>query len=88
MAINIHSPFYVKRLGGKWNLRDLKVFMMSKYGVIKTDKAFYSIQEAIIKSLQAVQTLVSQDKRCFELYGYDFLFDDEMKTWLLEVNGG
>lgn len=44
VAINIHSPYYVKRIGGKWNLRDLKVFMMSKYGVPKTDKAFYSIQ--------------------------------------------
>lgn len=62
--------------------------MMTKYGIGKTDKAFYSIQEAIIKSLQAVQSLVAQDKRCFELYGYDFLFDNDMKTWLLEVNGG
>ena len=44
VAINIHSPYYVKRIGGKWNLRVLKVFMMSKYGVPKTDKAFYSIQ--------------------------------------------
>ena len=44
VAININSPYYIKRIGGKWNLRDLKVFMMSKYGIAKTDKAFFSIQ--------------------------------------------
>jgi tubulin polyglutamylase TTLL9 len=56
---------------------------MSKYGIVKTDKAFIQIQEAIIRSLQGVQSLVAQDKRCFELYGYDFLFDSNMKTWLI-----
>ncbi len=62
--------------------------MMSKFGIEATNQAFSGIQRAIIKSLIAVQKLVTHDKRSFELYGYDFLFDTKMKAWLLEVNGG
>jgi tubulin polyglutamylase TTLL9 len=81
VAININSPNYVKKIGGKWFLNDIKLFMMSKYGI--DNQAFSGVQKAIIKSLIAVQKLVTNDKRSFELYGYDFLFDAKMKPWLL-----
>ena len=30
VAININAPTYVKRIGGKWFLEQLKLFMLSK----------------------------------------------------------
>lgn len=36
----------------------------------------------------AVQKLVTNSPNSFELYGFDFIFDDKGKAWLLEVNGG
>ncbi len=62
--------------------------MFSKNGTEQTNKAFYDIQRCIIKSLLAVQKLVTNCPQSFELYGFDFIFDEKCKAWLLEVNGG
>ena len=88
MAININAPNYVKWIGGKWFLSELKKFMLSKMGIETTNAAFYDIQRCIIKSMLAVQKLVTNSPNSFELYGFDFIFDSNGKAWLLEVNGG
>jgi hypothetical protein len=35
VAININSPNYVKRIGGKWFLEELKKYMLSKYKIMQ-----------------------------------------------------
>lgn len=57
-------------------------------GIEVANKAFYDIQRGIIRSLLAVQKLVTNCPQSFELYGFDFIFDSNGKAWLLEVNGG
>jgi len=72
--------------GGKWDLRHLKLYLMSRHGSKAVDTLFSQMVGIILKSLQAVQAVVIQDKHCFELYGYDILFDEDLKPWLVEVN--
>lgn len=62
--------------------------MFSKFGIEETNKSFHDIQRCIIKSMLAVQKLVTNCPQSFELYGFDFIFDSTGKAWLLEVNGG
>ncbi|CAN0009254.1 unnamed protein product, partial [Heterosigma akashiwo] len=50
------------------------------------DKLFYEIQMIVIRSLHSVQPVMINDKHCFELYGFDIMFDDQFKPWLIEVN--
>ena len=64
----------------------MKHFLSQKYGLEKVNEAFMDIQNLIIKSLLSVQKVIINDKHCFELYGFDILFDANLKAWLLEIN--
>lgn len=55
----------MKRIGGKWFLEQLKKFMLSKFGIDQTNKAFFDIQRCIIKSMLAVQKLVTNCPQSF-----------------------
>ena len=37
-------------------------------------------------STQAVQDIVNNRKNSFEFFGYDFMVDEDLRVWLIEVN--
>lgn len=67
VAVQKNADNYDEKLGGKWDIRSLKLYMMSYYGVEKVSKTFEEVQNIVIKSLLSVQKGMINDKHCFEL---------------------
>lgn len=46
------------------------------------------MKELIIRSMYSVRKKIDPFKRkhCFELFGYDFILDEDFNVWLIEVN--
>lgn len=47
-----------------------------------------TIKALIVRSLLATRKLMDPFRRksCFELFGYDFIIDEDFNIWLIEVN--
>ena len=39
-----------------------------------------------LKSVDAGKLNPQGKRHCFEIFGYDFMIDDKLKPWLIEVN--
>ena len=44
------------------------------------------IKRIVVWSLQSAQDMVGQRKNSVELYGYDFMIDEQLNPWLIEIN--
>lgn len=64
----------------------MRFFLEQTRGKALSDKCFEEINNIIYISLKSVQSVIINDKHCFECYGYDILIDGALKPWLLEVN--
>lgn len=65
VAVQKQSDNYDEERGGKYLIDKLRLYLLSKYGEEPTEKAFFEIQELIIKTLIATSKVISNDKRCF-----------------------
>ncbi|CAG2234580.1 TTLL1 [Mytilus edulis] len=72
--------------GGKWTVQNMRLFLEGTRGKEVTDKLFDEINWQTVHSLKAVSGNISNDRHCFECYGYDYIVDDNLKPWLIEVN--
>ena len=79
--------------GSKWSVQGLFDYLSKEMGV-DVGVLQHNINDLIVKSLIAVENSIIKASAlancprysCFELYGFDVLIDQELNTWLLEVN--
>lgn len=86
VSIQKHGEDYNESHGGKWNIRNMLLFLEATRGKEAVDKMWQNIKFIMIQSLKACQNSMINDKHCFECYGYDIIIDDNLKPWLIEVN--
>lgn len=73
--------------GNMWTLSQFQSEMQDVFGWdVWEEKMKQGIENAVINTLESVQDMFESKKGCFELFGYDFMIDDEFNTWLIEVN--
>ena len=59
-----------------------------EYDVQIKDAFLPAMKDIVIDTIQSTKKDLNQKQRkfCWELLGYDFLIDEDLRTWLLEVN--
>ena len=86
VAVQKHNDEYNNKHGGKWNMKNLRLFLEATWGYEAVTKLFTDIDNIIVHSVKAVQNVMVNDRHCFECYGYDIIIDANLKPWLVEVN--
>ena len=86
VAVQKNADEYNTEHGSKWSIENLRFYLEQTRGKTATDKCFDEIKNIIYISLKSVQSVITNDKHCFEMYGYDILIENSLKPWLIEVN--
>ena len=49
---------------------------------------FPKIKDVVYRTLKGVQESQSSDHKtkCFEVYGFDFVLDEKLNPWVIEIN--
>lgn len=72
-----------------WDSQQFKEFLDQKYGAESCtweSNLRPAMWKIAVQTMHAVQDVVKHRKNSFEWFGFDFLIDESLQPWLLEVN--
>ncbi|CAD8054671.1 unnamed protein product [Paramecium primaurelia] len=73
--------------GNMWTQEEFQQYLLEEFGWdIFGEKIQPKFKEIVINSLKCCCDQMKNRKRSFEVYGYDFMIDEQFNTWLIEVN--
>jgi tubulin monoglycylase TTLL3/8 len=73
--------------GNMWDCSQLSDFLKANHGRdVWKEELQEKIKKIVICSLESAKNGITQRKNSHELFGYDFMVDDQLNSWLIEVN--
>lgn len=74
--------------GNMWSLERFMKFLEEKFGDrgLWESKVKPAMQRAVVDSLKSAQDMIENRKNSFDMYGYDFVLDENLDVWLIEIN--
>ncbi|XP_071996175.1 tubulin--tyrosine ligase [Engystomops pustulosus] len=76
--------------GNEMFFEDFNQYLMTSLNVNLENSILWQIKEIIRVSLRCIEPAISTKHlpyQSFQLFGFDFMVDEDLKVWLLEVNG-
>ena len=70
-----------------WDNEEFQEWLEGKFGYdIWAEQLQPQLKDIVIHSLKSVQDMVENRKNSFEMFGYDFMVDEDGVPWLIEIN--
>ena len=81
-------------VGQKWSLAAFKRRLVKDRGAEAVANAFDAVDDIFIKTFisieaqvnSAMKMFVPYKENCFQLFGFDIMFDSALRPWLIEIN--
>ena len=85
------NNFELYEIGNEMSYKDFKNYLMTeKISLEKFDLMINQMKQLIKISFKSVSKKILKEKPgnilCFEIFGYDFILDNDFKLWILEIN--
>ena len=85
------NNFELYEIGNEMSYKDFKNYLMTeKISLEKFDLMINQMKQLIKISFKSVAKKILKEKPgnilCFEIFGYDFILDNDFKLWILEIN--
>ena len=83
------NNFELYELGNEMSYKDFKNYLISeKIPLEKFDYMINQMKSLIKISFKSVSNKLLKESNilCFEIFGYDFILDNDFKLWILEIN--